>query len=281
MTINMKIWKINKEELTELPKARLDKEERLENWIATDVSILGLDLLIIGRQVQTDFGGRIDILGIDRDGDVVILELKRDKTPREIVAQILDYASWVKNLLPKDIENLARDYINKGFADAFTEQFGDDLPETINSDHSMIIVASHLDDSSERIVHYLADRHGVNINAIFFNFFQDSNSELLGRSWLMDPEEVHEKAESRRMGPWSGYWFVHVGEGRHRNWDDCKEYGFLSAGQDRKYSDPLKKLKVGNHLFAYMKGRGYVGFGEVTSEAVQINDFEVTSVGKK
>lgn len=281
MTINMKLWKINGEELAELPKAKLNREERLENWIEADISILGIDLLIIGRQIQTDFGGRIDILGINRNGDVGILELKRDKTPREIVAQILDYASWVRDLLPKDIEEIAREYTKKGLAEAFSEHFGLDLPDSINSKHSMIIIASQLDDSSERIVQYLANYHGVNINAIFFNFFQDSGSEFLGCSWLMDPEEVEEKAESRRMGSWSGYWFVNVGEGVHRNWDDCKEYGFLSAGQGRKYSDPLRKLKVGSYLFAYMKGHGYVGYGQVTREATPVQDFEVNSIGEK
>jgi len=35
-----------------------------------------------------------------------------------------------------------------------------------------------------------------------------------------------------------------------------------------RYSRPLKHLKIGAKLFAYMKGIGYVGYGEVTKEAV-------------
>ena len=50
---------------------------------------------MIGREVETDFGGSIDILCIDAEGDLVIVELKRDRTPREVTAQALDYASWV------------------------------------------------------------------------------------------------------------------------------------------------------------------------------------------
>ena len=34
----------------------------LEMWIAKDLNLLGLNTLVIGRQVVTDFGGRIDIL---------------------------------------------------------------------------------------------------------------------------------------------------------------------------------------------------------------------------
>jgi hypothetical protein len=66
-----------------------------------------------------------------------------------------------------------------------------------------------------------------------------------------------------------------VGEGPNRNWDDCRKYGFLSAGRGTRYSDPLKKLKVGDKVFAYMKSLGYVGFGEIAREAVMVKDFTV------
>ena len=62
------------------------------------------NLLVIGRQVQTDFGGIIDLLCIDNVGDIARrIELKKGKTPREVAAQTLDYASWVKNLSSRQI----------------------------------------------------------------------------------------------------------------------------------------------------------------------------------
>jgi RecB family endonuclease NucS len=50
--------------------------------------------MILGRQVHTEHDGYIDILGLNKDGDLVIVELKRNKTPRDVIAQCLDYASW-------------------------------------------------------------------------------------------------------------------------------------------------------------------------------------------
>jgi RecB family endonuclease NucS len=41
----------------------------------------------------TSYGKRIDILAIDAEGTLYVLELKRDQTPRGIVAQLLDYGS--------------------------------------------------------------------------------------------------------------------------------------------------------------------------------------------
>lgn len=73
----------------------------------------------------------------------------------------------------------------------------------------------------------------------------------------------------------NGLYYVNVGEGIHRCWADCKYYGFLSAGQGKKYSNPLKTLKIGDIVAAYLSGHGYVGIGRVIEEAVRVNDFKI------
>ena len=108
MSIKMSLWKIENEKLKAVPAIKLSKEDRIENWIVEDVTILGIDILIFGRQVITAFGGRIDLLGIDEEGSLQIIELKREKTPRETVAQILDYASWIKNLSYSEINEISQ-----------------------------------------------------------------------------------------------------------------------------------------------------------------------------
>lgn len=59
------------------------EEEVLEDWLETNPDKILEDgkLLLIGRQVETNLGTYIDLLGIDRKGNVVVIELKRDKTP--------------------------------------------------------------------------------------------------------------------------------------------------------------------------------------------------------
>jgi len=242
-------------------------------WVVKDPGILGIDILLIGRQVTTANQGRIDLLAIDDEANLVVLELKRDKTPREIVAQALDYASWANDLSYEQIDAVTKDFVGKPLAQAFNEHYGFSIPQTVNGNHSMIILASELDDSSERIVQYLTEQYGVPINVLFFTFFKTAVGEFVGRAWLRDPEEVQERKQSRNQPPWSGFYFVNVGEGEHRNWDDCRKYGFLSAGQGEKYGNAMKKLKPGDQVFAYMKGLGYVGFGTVTQPAVMARDF--------
>ena len=72
-----------------------------------------------------------------------------------------------------------------------------------------------------------------------------------------------------------GLYYVNVGEGPHRCWADCREFGFLSAGQDKKWSDQIKSLEPGDVVAAYLKDHGYVGIGRVKEKAVRVNDFRI------
>jgi len=201
MPQDIKIWEIHdRDNLKEIQKAKLDLEERIENWLEKDISIIANDLLVIGRQVETDFGGVIDLLCLELNGDVIIVELKRDKTPREITSQTLDYASWVKDLSNDKITETANKYLSgKGpLEDAFKKKFGTDLPETLNEHHSMLIVASEIDSSTERIIKYLSDSYGVGINAATFQYFHDENEkEFLARVFLIEPSQVERSTSIR------------------------------------------------------------------------------------
>lgn len=201
MSEEVRLWRItDRDTLDEVGRAKLDLEARLESWIEEDISVLSSDLMVIGRQVGTAFGGSIDLLCIDSQGDLTIVELKRDLTPREVVAQALDYASWVASLSHEEVSDLAESYLNKRgrepFEEAFRSSLNAELPETLNQDHQVIVVGSDIDDSSERIVRYLSER-GVGVNVATFSYFRDaSGEEFLARTFLIEPEEVDRKRSS-------------------------------------------------------------------------------------
>ncbi len=80
---------------------KVDHEESvLEEWLESNPDGILEDgqILIIGRQVPTDLGACIDLLGVDREGNAVVIELKRDRTPRDVVAQALEYAAFAARL---------------------------------------------------------------------------------------------------------------------------------------------------------------------------------------
>lgn len=267
------LYQIRDGRLHAAPRRPLSREALIEDWVAENLGLVGLDALIIGRQVLTAQGGRIDLLAMDATGALIIIELKRDRTPREIVAQVLDYASWVASLTTPEVHDLAARHLDTPLPAAFSQRFDDTIPERLNASHAMLIVASSLDPASRRIVEYLSAVHGVAINTVFFSIFGTDAQEWLTTDFLLDQEAVVERSERKLRAPWSGYWFANAGLGQHRAWEDMKRYGFLAAGGGEVYSRPLYRLSVGDRLFAYDKGKGYIGYGEVTAEAIPAADF--------
>jgi hypothetical protein len=233
-----------------------------------------LDALIIGRQVPTDHGKFIDLLAMDATGALVIIELKKDRTPREIVAQVLDYASWVRTLTTPEIYERAEKFLNKRLVTAYREHFGEAIPDQLNASHSMLIVASELDPASRRIVEYLSEEHGVAINTVFFNVFEANGQEWLTTDFLLDQEEVEERSERKVRPPWSGYFFANAGLNDNRSWDDYRKYGFIAAGGGVFYSKRLDQLSTGDEVFVFDKGNGYIGYGLVTTEKTLAADFQ-------
>jgi hypothetical protein len=268
-----RLWKVESGQLAEVATASPKSESIVEDWIEKDPSILGLDLMIIARQFTTDFGGRIDLLGVDRAGDLTLIEMKRDRTPREVIAQTLDYGSWVKGLTTPRVHSIGNTYLKKPLSEAFHQRFDQNIPETLNSSHNLLIVASGFDPSSKRIVEYLAETHGVSINTAFFSYFHDGENEFLAADFLMDQEQVVERHEAKTKAPWTGYYYVNAGEGPHRSWDDMRNHGFIAAGHGRKFSIQLDRLSPDDPIFVYQKGAGYVGYGVIRSPAVMAKDF--------
>ena len=291
MAVEMAIWRMTAAGPQPLASSPLDSERRLEDMLAQDPNMCGTDLLILGRQVHTDHGGYVDLLAIDADGRVHVLKLKRNRTPRDVVAQTLDYGSWVESLSLDDLEQIYLDHHadEEKLGEAFANRFESPLPDVVNTEQQLTIVASELDPTSDRIVEFLAESYGVPINAVFFRHFSDDRREYLARTWLLDPQQAEAKAARSARSkhrPWNGRdFYVVLGRAdeavdRSSRWSMASEYGFLNGGGGAWYWKPLRNLKPGNRVFAYVGGAGYVGVGLVTGDMIPARDAEVEINGR-
>lgn len=274
MTIEQGIWKIG-DRPQQLKPAALADEALLEEMVMKDVAILNRDWLLIGRQVRTSYDKLIDLLAIDANGSIIIVELKRNKTPRDVVAQAIDYASWVVDLTDDQITDIYLDFSRRYGREhatldaAFNAKFRTPLADVaINDSHQMVVVATRLDPSTERIIDYLSEHAGIGINALFFSAFEDGGNQYLSRAWMLDPGESQEKAVTKsKKEPWNGEFYVSFGS--DRPWQVSRELGFISGGGAPWYSQTLNMLTEGDRVWVNIPKTGYVGVGVVTAECVR------------
>ena len=280
MPIRHSIWRVLPTP-EPLVHSSLPNEQLLEQMIVAEPRILSDEWMLIGRQEDTGRGGRIDLLAIAPDGALVLIELKRDRTPRDVVAQALDYATWVGRLEPEHIAAIYHRFAPRAsLADDFRARFGYDLDEdSLNHSHQIIVVAASIDDSTERIVGYLNDR-GIPINVLFFQVFNHHTEQLLSRVWLLDPMQTQASAATttdRTAEPWNGEFYVSYGHSDSRSWQDAVEYGFISAGGGSWYSRTLQLLSTGDRVWVNVPGSGYVGVGRITGGAEPASTFKVST----
>lgn len=275
MAVEMGLWRADGNKLSRIVPTSIGLESQLENYIESDPSMLGETLLLIGRQVATTFGGFIDLLALDETAAVHVIELKRDKTPRDVTAQALDYGSWVAGLGRAEIQAIFETY-RPGVAleEAFAECFNETLPEDVNSTQTFTIVAASVDAATERIVRFLNEDFGVPINVVFFRHFEDNGAMYLARSWLVEHDGqqtpgVAPARQTKTREAWNGSdWYVAFGEDSGtRQWADAQKYGFVSGGGGAWFSRTLKNLPIGARVFVHIPKSGYVGVGTVIGEA--------------
>jgi hypothetical protein len=285
MAVQMGIWRVEGKTLKPVVSSVVGLEQQLEGYIESDPTILGQPLLILGRQVQT-VSGPLDLLAMDSTGAVHVIELKRDKTPRDVAAQVLDYGSWVAGLSHEDVLDLfAKRSPNVEFDQAFADLFGEGPPEDLNTEQVFTIVATALDPATERIVRFLSESFAVPINAVFFRHFEDGSNSYLARTWLVEQEVIAAASGTKKRSsrePWNGRdWGVTFGTGGARAWQDAMKYGFVSAGGGRWYSQTLRNLPVGARVFVSIPGSGYVGVGEVLAGAQRFDAVTVEVDGEE
>ncbi len=91
------------------------ERKHLQEWLAHEPSALGEELLIIQKEFDgfDDTRERLDLLALDKDGNLVIIENKLDDSGRDVVWQALKYASYCASLTKLQIVEIFQQYINR------------------------------------------------------------------------------------------------------------------------------------------------------------------------
>lgn len=161
------------------------KEEAIEAWLEQNSKYIVENggLLIIGRQVTTNLNTSIDLLGLDREGNVAVVELKRDKAPRDVLAQALEYASFAATLNSDQLEDIYRQYTddeNAFLVESHRSFFslGEGEAVSFNKNQRIVIVGSEIIQPVRQSAIYLRQK-GFFVTCLEFSYFQAGSGEQL------------------------------------------------------------------------------------------------------
>jgi hypothetical protein len=146
--INKTSNRIEKIESTTFKQLGFKEREHLQEWIANNPSCLNENLLIIQKEFDgfNDTNERLDLLALDRQGNLVIIENKLDDTGRDVTWQVLKYASYCATLNSSQLLTIYSQYLlkigsNQTAEDVLAEFLGtEDFRQKLNVGNSQRIM---------------------------------------------------------------------------------------------------------------------------------------------
>lgn len=197
---NNRISRLESKKFTDLG---FRERENLQEWLANEPEALGEELLIIQKEFDgfDDTRERLDLLAMDKNGNLVIIENKLDDSGKDVVWQALKYASYCTNLNKSQIIEIYQAYLNKyckgGDAKALISEFldGQDLAEVVlnsgNNQRLMFVAASFRKEVTSTALWLLS--HGIQLQCIKVTPFS------MGEELLLNVEQVIPTPEAKEF----------------------------------------------------------------------------------
>lgn len=181
--------------------AGFKERQHLQEWIAKNPESLGEELLIIQKEFSGfgDTNERLDLLALDKKGNLVIIENKLDDTGKDVVWQSLKYSSYCSSLNNQEIRRIFKEYLDKNRigrnADEVLSEFFEDenFDEMLNIGQSqrIILVAGEFRKEVTSTVLWLLD-YGLKIQCFKVTPFKVKDDLLLDFDQIIPIKEVEE-----------------------------------------------------------------------------------------
>ena len=212
--LNVEDDNLHNAELVIAKETDIELESYLESWLENSPWALveGEPILWIGRQTSANVEESTifsDLLGIDSEGNLVIVELKKSKAPRDVVAQLLEYAEWAEKLSDEQIHGIAATYFQSlkketPLQDAFSEMFEDEMP-ALNRRLRLFVVAGEISRRILQVCSFLRTSHNMDINCLAVSTFQTESGEVLvNTESKVGQEDIVTPKTARQNARWSG-----------------------------------------------------------------------------
>jgi hypothetical protein len=199
---------IENKKLVEIPAttySELNLRERfdIQEWISGTPEILGEPLLIISKELFLPSGRRLDLLAVDKEGALVVIELKRDNSGSDVDWQAIKYASYCSSFSHDEIYKHFAEYLGTDGDDSQVkiEGFINSEPEDLNQRQRIILVAKEFHSEVISAVLWLRESE-IDIECIRLTPYFDQKGELFINPEIIIPlpeaKDYIQKKESKQ-----------------------------------------------------------------------------------
>jgi hypothetical protein len=191
--INEKVNRIIPIEKKAFKDTTFEERKNLQEWLANEPSAFGEELLIIQKEFDgfDDTNERLDLLAIDKDGNLVIIENKLDNSGTDVTWQALKYSSYCSTLQKDQIKDIYQKYLERiGSTENAEEKIMDFLSvksfedADLNNEQRIIFVAGKYRKEVTSTVLWLRDKYKLNIKCL------EVILSKLGNQFLLDIEQI-------------------------------------------------------------------------------------------
>jgi len=151
----------------------------IQEWIEKAPSILGQELLVVAKELPLPSGIRLDLLAVNKQADLVVIELKRGESGRDVEWQAIKYVSYCSNFLPDEVFNHYARYLQLDTDEAQLriEEFIDVELDELNQSQQIILVAREFHPDVVSAVLWLRD-YGIEIKCVRLRPYVDNDGDL-------------------------------------------------------------------------------------------------------
>ena len=178
--VDIKNKKLIKMTQTTFQNEKLKERYDIQEWIEKNPEIIEQNLLVIGKEVPLPSDIRLDLLAIDKNSNLVIIELKRDISGRNVEWQAIKYASYCSNFSISDIFRQYAEFLgtDEDEAERKIEEFIDaENFEELNKNQRLILVAKDFHSDVVSSVLWLRD-FGIDISCVKLTPYTNENGTL-------------------------------------------------------------------------------------------------------
>lgn len=170
---------------------KLTERFDIETWVKNNPSILKEDLLIISEQIILPSGRQPDLIALDKEGNLVIIELKRDDSGKEVYWQTITYAAQFSEYSFLDIVEMYEDYqlkneIDNGSCQELIEDFIEVEVEKLNQKQRLIMASKEFHQDVLKASLWLLD-YGIDLKLVKLTPYQYDDDLLLLDSEVLIP----------------------------------------------------------------------------------------------